>query len=270
MKKKNLLLFVIFMFLMSACAGAAASTVEDDVPTPSLPPTAELKAEPTEDPMVKGIRTIYVDSPHAETISCEVCHSAVEGALQRELSWIDQETGQIEAVSDASKLCIKCHPSQDTADWIAKGTPLTHPEYGCIDCHNAHTTQASCTQSACHSDIRETLATSVEKPDGHPEEGDPNNNYMCGGAACHDLVKKALGSPIYHQYTHSQVPCTVCHDASGMAVDKEVDLGWITIANSDQGNDTTKALVSHIIGREVTCKKCHSSDNPWSLPEIEP
>lgn len=268
MNKKLLFLFVSLLYLISACAQADTSQVGLANPDPSPTSTANLNVKTTEDPMMKSIRTLYVDSPHALKLSCESCHSLVDGVLQRELAWSDPEIGQDETVPDANKLCIKCHPSQDAANAMANSQPLAHPDFGCVDCHNAHTLQASCTQSACHSDIRDTLTTSLEKPNGHPEEGDPNNNYLCGGSTCHELVKKAQSAPMYHRYNHSQVPCTVCHDASGMMVDKKEDLGWVTLPGSAQDSGTENALVSHIIGREVACKKCHSTGNRYNLLEI--
>ncbi|MBE3118298.1 MAG: hypothetical protein IMZ50_06020 [Candidatus Atribacteria bacterium] len=78
-------------------------------------------------------------------------------------------------------------------------------------------------------------------------------------------------APIYHQPVHRNVPCYVCHDATGMAVGKADDQTWFTIRQTDDGdNDNDQMFVSHYIGLEVDCGKCHYVDNPWGLEEISP
>lgn len=248
---------------MSGLAGNGVSPIQSSaVSTENLESTIV-------DPLIYSIETTFSESPHARNLDCESCHTVIEETVTKELAWSDEKTGLAEPVTSAQDLCIKCHANQEGADVLANGSPTAHPDFGCTNCHNAHNAQASCTQSTCHSDIQIVMASIVEKPENHPTEGDPNN-YMCGGTSCHDLARKALASPIYHQPTHRQVPCTVCHDASGMKVEKVNSQEWVTLPDFDTGGGDQQAATSHNLGREVACQKCHSFNNSWNLVEITP
>lgn len=259
---KRIFLLLPLLLLLSACLGSANAQQSTVMP-------AGASSTPTADPMQNLIRTSVESAlnagPHSEKLSCTQCHATENGVIVEKLAWSAGAAQQPESVASSSDLCGQCHVRQHQERIDGQQGNLAHPDFTCTGCHDPHSTQASCTQSACHSEIQRILSAKVEKPTYHPTTGD-DNGYMCGGSACHDLAKDVAGVPIYHRPVHRDAPCTVCHDAAGFPAGKAEDQSWVTVAEAGSG----EAIVSHRIGREVECAKCHFSGNPWNLVEILP
>lgn len=251
-----------FVFLLCSCAtGASVAPTATVTPFPTISPEHEL--------MLVNIKSLLTTSPHSE-FSCDKCHKRKGEIVEKQLVWTDESSGQVEDIASPNILCTNCHADQEKINEIQTTTQQAHSEFECTDCHNAHSVQASCTESPCHTDIQNIISAQVEKPSFHTGLGDPES-YMCGGSACHDLAKQVANSPLYHQPIHRGVPCFVCHDISGMMVIRGDDQSWMTVLNQGQ-NDGSEPLpqVSHTIGLEVQCNKCHYADNAWYLDEIPP
>jgi hypothetical protein len=260
MKRRYL---IVFVFFLCACTqGSGKEPVVTELPLPTINATQEL--------LVNNIKTSYSTGIHASEFSCEKCHATRQGAVAKQLAWTDEGTGQVETVSSANVLCGKCHAEQIKGKESKDTTQFAHSDFECTNCHNAHSLQAGCTSTGCHTDIKNIRLAQVEKPSFHTGLGDPDS-YMCGGTACHDLAKQVANTPVYHQPTHKNVPCYVCHDVSGMMVIMGDDQSWATVIDSGQGNGAELLpQVSHTIGLDVQCQKCHYSSNAWSLDEILP
>lgn len=254
----------LFMFIILLYGCTTSSNVEPpptNLPLPTVNPEQEL--------LVTNIKALFSASPHASEFSCEKCHTTKEGAVAKQLAWTDGSTGQMEVISSPNILCGKCHADQVIRSGSLDTTQLAHVDFECTNCHNAHNLQASCTESTCHTSIQYFLSLRIEKPANHTGLGDPDS-YMCGGTLCHDLFKQVVNTPVYHQPLHRNVPCYVCHDVSGMVVIMDGEQSWITALDPGQGNGTEQPQVSHTIGLEVQCSKCHYTNNAWALNEILP
>ncbi len=172
-----------------------------------------------------------------KNIGCEICHNVQDGVVSAQTAWLDIETGYHEATSQPDQLCTKCH--MDTAT-LKHGIDLgnqVHKGFSCINCHEPHSTTASCVSSGCHADLKNV---SVDKT-----------------------------SPVYHSNIHAMVNCVACHDASGMDIlNPEGGTNWTTYrtVQSVQG-PVSEIYSSHNLQRTVNCQKCHFSGNPYGLPD---
>ena len=249
---------------MAILAGCSPTNQAIDVPT--ISPAAPTPTQGIDQNTINtGIESVFSTSPHANKMSCWECHLIDDGVIQDGVYWQQEGDSQPELLPSSTELCIKCH-SEPNLEPLAAGDFSVHPEFECSSCHNSHSTAAGCTNSGCHSQIRETITANIEPPDPHPKDSDPSG-YMCGGSTCHQLVKNVKESPIYHQPAHKSVPCYVCHDSSGLQVDFENET-WVTINQEDQNNNPV-TVVSHVFDTKVDCQKCHFGGNPWDLSEVD-
>jgi hypothetical protein len=266
---KTLSPLILCALLLAACSQAPQASIDPPPPAVYSSPTPLPQEYSTDDPILEGIRTLFSSGPHAGSYSCENCHGTSE-RIGKQLNWLNPTNGHTEVVSTPTELCLKCHPEQRSKSDSQSQVISPHADQDCTGCHNAHSTQASCTNSVCHTDIQTIFYAKIVRPEPHPTEGDPNS-YMCGGTACHTFAKQIASAPIYHQPIHNHVPCYVCHDSIGMAVGKADDQTWFTVGQTDNGNSSSSHMVvSHSIGLEVECGKCHFVDNPWGLDVISP
>ena len=177
-----------------------------------------------------------VEKADWKNIGCAQCHKTDDkGAVTKEIAWLnsaiavfDPSGNPYEAVKSNTELCARCHRD---AYKIDIGT-ASHKNLGCTDCHNAHSTQASCTDAKCHA--------SALKPD-----------------------KPIAG----HDAAHANVPCATCHDASAMKIAPTSDKKtWLTYKPQDpRGKPGDYAVISHNLQRKVECARCHAANNPWGL-----
>lgn len=256
------LILLLVVLLLSACAQPVND--HQEVTNNGLP-TPETTADNLQELKFEAVKSSFSSGSHSVQLSCETCHSVNGGLVEKELSWLNETTQQEESISSSTELCSKCHPDQNKPQRVGSSTELAHADAECITCHNPHSTQASCTQSSCHLDIRNIITADVDVPEFHPTSDQTNSN-MCGGSSCHGRAKQALASPIYHQPVHRQVPCYVCHDRSGLVTGSDGNGSWYTNRSiTPEVNSHRGEVVSHQIGRDVDCTKCHYADNPWEL-----
>jgi hypothetical protein len=210
-------------------------------------------------------------------IDCAVCHQAENEAFDPQVTWLNPITGYHETISNSTALCEKCH--RDTKSGLKHTRELgngAHANFVCIDCHDPHSTKASCTQAGCH----HITVTNNECDQCHPDalgshtmEQLHSGGHDCMG--CHgDLVGLPMnGSQIFaHNAVHlSKVLCIACHDASGLEVKPlEQDGLWVTWRTTEGPlGETTEVYQSHTLQKEVDCKRCHYESNPWGLPNLE-
>lgn len=167
-------------------------------------------------------------------VECKVCHEERKGEIQAEVLWLEiaaiEEYAQI---SSHTELCQKCHLASEIPGHTSIQVQGDHAGYVCTECHDAHTTAASCTGQGCHEEV---FASAVDVP-GHDQD-------------------------------HASLRCEACHDGAGLEVGLEEDSGeWVTYTGdiSGAGDGDFYPFVSHNIQLEVDCTRCHYADNPWGL-----
>jgi hypothetical protein len=167
------------------------------------------------------------------SIGCDVCHLTVDGQTTADLAWLNTATGQYEPVADATALCGHCHADTEVLRHRRDLGGQAHSAFTCAACHDAHSTQASCTAADCHAGA----GLSATPVPGHDD-------------------------------AHVSVACVGCHDAGTLAVAPVEDSGlWITWRTTELlGRSQSEPYQSHNLQRAVDCQRCHYPDNPWQLP----
>ena len=169
-----------------------------------------------------------------QNIPCKICHELnKDKSVQSEYAWL--EIAPIDEYADVdtpSELCQKCHTQNAYPGHFQIQVAGTHLDYECTQCHNAHSTTASCGSTDCHPDTNMVDA----KVPGH----DPD---------------------------HQEVACAVCHDGSGLNVGPhQATNAWSTFVLRAEDQELVP-FVSHEIILEVYCDRCHFVDNLWGLSE---
>lgn len=189
----------------------------------------------------------YIPEEEWEDIPCLVCHEEnKKGVIQSEYSWLEVPAlEEYTAVETPAELCLKCHGENNLPDHGRVQLNDAHADMQCTECHQAHSTEVSCSSADCH-----------------PANGDP-----------------ADPPPPGHDEAHQDVSCVACHDSSGWEVAYDEDREqWITyyswestIENGEEEMVVDTGLTpftSHTVSLEVNCERCHFPDNPWDL-EVE-
>lgn len=159
----------------------------DDIPESCLTCKFEIKDPPS-----------YIAEDQWEHIPCKVCHEeGKKGKINPEIAWLEiAQIGEYAAVSSSTDICMKCHGPIDLPDHSMIQLGSAHADYSCTDCHDAHSSQASCTSSGCH-----------------------------------DQVMDASAAIPGHDENHVNVDCFACHDASGLEVGPDPETGvWTVLA----------------------------------------
>ena len=170
-----------------------------------------------------------------KSIGCEQCHPTENGVTSSQIAWLNTVTGKYEPVANSTALCEKCHTDTDTIRHKRDLANSVHATFTCTQCHDPHTTTASCTAQACHPNVL------------NPSKPIPG-----------------------HDKAHATVSCVACHDGSKLAVgiDKSTTM-WITFRTTELlGRATTEAYQSHNIQLAVDCNKCHAPNNQWGLKPV--
>ncbi len=219
-------------------------------------------------------------------ISCEVCHAAGLDAADVQIAWRDGVTGYTETVASPGELCEKCHRDTDTLQYRVDLGSQAHIDFTCTDCHEPHSTRASCGNSGCHDDVVAVMAIY------NPAHMGITDNSVCVGCHTrgmdeHTMYVKELGTDDCischgnlveipesqavqpgHTLYHRSVTCSACHDASGATVEPGGSEGaWTAIRLFELlGRTSRTAFTSHDLQRKVDCMRCHYDGNPWDLP----
>ncbi len=138
----------------------------------------------------------YIAEDQWEHIPCKVCHEeGKKGKVNPETAWLQTaQIGEYVPVSSSTELCMKCHAPIDLAEHSVIQLGSAHADYSCTQCHDSHSSQASCTSAGCHDQVM-----------------DP-----------------ALAIP-GHDDDHTNVDCFACHDGSGLEPGPDPETGMWTI-----------------------------------------
>ena len=274
---------IIFIFLIACQTPQSAS---DPTVTPSAVPTPEETLTPAPmasvEPELERIQFALDKGPHRilsqlsgptaganlQSAACDNCHEYKDGVVGVNIAWFNPKTQKYEHIQDINMLCRKCHSDIPDFNHQVASDHLAHRNFECINCHDPHSTMASCSNSTCHANI----LTEKDWPPSTPVGGHPNlGNPFCGGASCHPAATEAASGPrSVHGFSHASVTCVACHDASGLPVNLDpVDGLWkIWQRNIQDGTTPAVPYSSHNIQLAVDCNRCHYSDNPWNLPIV--
>lgn len=219
-------------------------------------------------------------------ISCDVCHSMGVDSTEMGVAWHDAVTGYSENVASPTDLCEKCHHDTETLRYKVDLGNQAHVDFTCTNCHEPHSTRASCGNVGCHDDVVAVMAiynpTHLGISDNavcvecHIRGMDEHTMYVkelgtddC--LSCHiNLVEIPITSAVQlgHTVYHQSVSCSACHDATGAPVEpNESKDAWTAIRLSELLGRTNRVpFTSHNLQREVDCVRCHYDENPWNLP----
>jgi hypothetical protein len=275
--------FMIIVFiLLAACQPATVPVVPTSTFSGTLPPlySPTISTDSEVKYQLLNIQLAWEKSPHAvqsqndplktdgawQITRCDNCHESKGGIIGATIAWWDPETQAYESVPDSNTLCQKCHEDILAFSHQEASNSLVHQSFECFDCHEPHSTAASCSNSTCHANILQIDDQPPSTPvGGHPDVGNP----FCGGPGCHPAATQAASKPHSgHSFTHAGVTCVACHDASELQVGPDQIRGlWVTWRIIvEEGSSLTEPFSSHSIQLIVDCKRCHFSDNPWNLP----
>ncbi len=175
----------------------------------------------------------FIPEDEWDHIPCRTCHKLdKKDNVLPEIYWLEiAAIDEYASVESADELCQKCHVSTN----IFTGHPGTvvagaHSDYQCVECHDAHSTAAS-----------------------------------CGATECHDLSIAADPPIAGHDEDHQNVSCAACHDSGEFEVGITDEGQWITYFSNPEIVDELYPFTSHNIVLEVVCDRCHFPDNPWGL-----
>ncbi|MCX6064692.1 MAG: hypothetical protein NT121_02915 [Chloroflexi bacterium] len=200
-----------------------------------------------------------------KSINCKVCHETDGNEISPTVAWWNQELGKYEFLSDSTALCNKCHIDTKKMSHRIELKDSAHSGFECLDCHDPHSTAASCSNSGCHDNVRAPGKLSISTPVvDHGQVGATD----CDGPSCHvSATQVALSNSTIHGVVHSSVACIACHVSGGGQVGRsEVDGAWGIYQTVEMdGNLLTYPSNSHGITRQVDCTRCHFDGNPWKL-----
>jgi hypothetical protein len=173
----------------------------------------------------------YLAQEEWRPIECQVCHEADGDDVEPEIAWLEiAQIEEYEEVAGVDELCQKCHMANEITGHFSVTVGGDHIGYSCTDCHDAHSTVASCGGEGCHAEPSESV--------------------------------------IGHDNAHAEVLCVACHDASNMQVGLDPDTSlWTTFIGSE-GDEGLRPFTSHTTQASVDCGRCHYVDNPWGLSEL--
>ena len=166
-------------------------------------------------------------------VNCQVCHEVnKKGVRSPGIAWLEiAAIGEYSKLETSTELCTKCHTEVAVAGHAPVELGGAHEGMLCTQCHDSHTTVASCGSSGCHEDV-----SSSDVP-GHDE-------------------------------AHQHIPCAVCHDNNGWELSLAETGVWATLLTVEAGGETVvRPRTSHNLGREVQCSTCHFPGNAWGLAE---
>lgn len=166
-------------------------------------------------------------------VNCQVCHQVNKrGEVEAGFAWLTiAAIGEYEALESTSELCLKCHAGVDVTGHTTILVEGAHLAIACTECHDPHSTVASCADSGCHVD-----------------------------ASMADLTG--------HAPQHDGIACATCHDNKGLEIGVADSGEWVTFMTIAAGGEqVNRPFTSHDITRDVRCDRCHFTGNPWDIPE---
>ncbi len=161
---------------------------------------------------------------------CRICHPE-PGDASGELGWLeDVQRTTYSGVSEPGEICTHCHQGNEAPGHYEIELAGAHADFDCNECHDPHSSQATCT-----------------------------------GARCHPAFTQECDEINTHDKPHQEVTCSGCHDAVGYPIGwNEGSAAWDTIRASARIGGVALPYTSHDLQGEVDCDRCHAPGNhPW-------
>jgi hypothetical protein len=178
------------------------------------------------------LTTPLTDEVEWNKVGCAVCHPGEKDQIKGDFAWLESApTGDYSEVDSSTALCQKCHLLEEVEGHHSLYVEGSHSEFVCTDCHDAHSTAATCSSAGCH----EPFAAECESIETHDKP-------------------------------HAEVTCSACHDCGEPQIKwNEEHQAWDTFRLSSEGNPMEyKPYTSHNLALEVDCDRCHApGDHPW-------
>lgn len=173
-----------------------------------------------------------VEQAKWENIQCNICHKVDKKKVDPKPVWLEiPQIDEYVDVASNSELCLKCHSDVDVPGHAAVQVAGAHAQMNCTDCHDAHSTTASCATAGCHTALESASATIP----GHDER-------------------------------HKNVSCVACHDGAKMEIGPGAGEIWTTFLPASTSTEKA-AFSSHNLVKDAPCERCHFSGNSWGLKE---
>jgi hypothetical protein len=176
--------------------------------------------------------TPLIDEVEWNNVSCNVCHPGEKDQIRGEFAWLENApTDEYSEVDSSTVLCQKCHLAGEVEGHHSLDVEGSHSEFLCTDCHDAHSTAATCSSAGCHEPFT---------------------------AECESIET--------HDKPHAEVTCSACHDNGEPQIKwNEEFQAWDTFRLSSRGNPVEyEPYTSHNLTLEVDCDRCHApGDHPW-------
>lgn len=251
-----------------------------------LPPNCVSCKFPHEEDVRIAEGNPLIPESNWQGISCDICHPQGIGTTEIQIGWFDEVTGYTETVASATGLCEKCHHNTDTLRYQVDLGSQVHIDFICTDCHEPHSTRASCGNPGCHEDVVGVMAiynpvhlgvSENAKCIGCHDQGmDEHTMYVKDQGSddcinCHIKLFEIPDEPSVqdgHTIYHQTVSCSACHDATGAALERSISEDqWTAIRQVEVlGRANRVEITSHNLERKVDCIRCHFDGNPEGLP----
>jgi hypothetical protein len=279
----NIVILVIFGFILTACTSADSTPAATQVATEREPSSQATGAEPPtetkapEDP--NAIQIAWESSSHSDSFvvskagtnsTCARCHAPV--------NWIP-------TMDDMPETCLVCKFEVDPPPPLIPEAEWTHVE--CMVCHKVKKDEvqaeyawleiAPIEEYAEVASVTE-LCDKCHLGDGIPDHapvivGGAHQGYECNVChdahdttascstdGCHEDVLATAADIPGHDEDHASVACVACHDASGMEIGLVEETGfWFTFFSPGTEGGS---FASHNIVLEAPCERCHYPENP--------
>lgn len=254
-------------------------------------PSPPITLLPSPDATEAAIRSLWSDSPHANTYSLEKGPNTYCARCHAPGNWDPAAT------IDPPPNCVSCKFTFEAEPRVAQGNPLVPQDewqnIGCDVCHRSENgvTLAEVAWLNQQTGYYETITTATQLCQKcHVDTATIRHQRDLGAAAhadyvctdchdphttrancleCHDDVITAAVPISGHDEAHAAVTCVACHDAAGLEAGPfESEQVWITFRTTLLlGRESTNPYQSHALQREVDCSRCHYAENPWLLSD---
>jgi hypothetical protein len=166
------------------------------------------------------------------TADCRLCHPQISAGSRPEVAWlVDVEQAQYAPVDAIDKPCKHCHVASGVNGHLFIHLDGVHADFLCTDCHDSHTTVASCSDAGCHQPFR---------------------------AECEAIQT--------HDKPHAAASCSACHASGDVEIgwDEERQAWHSFYAMEVEGMIELEGQTSHDLELEVDCERCHTpGELPW-------
>jgi hypothetical protein len=174
------------------------------------------------------------EAPAESTAGCMLCHPQKSVEREPGVAWlvVDEEV-HYEPIDTIDEPCKRCHVADEVDGHLFVRVEGVHEDFLCTDCHDPHTSAASCSDDGCHQPFQ---------------------------AECDPILT--------HDKPHASVTCSGCHAAEDVVIKWDADLqAWHSFSPvQDEEQIVLEGQYAHDLTEEVICERCHTpGELPWMV-----